>query len=303
MVSGKPSLNPELSIIIISYNTKEITKNCIESIYQSNPSFPFEILIIDNTSKDGSVEMLKSLQSRYDNLHLLENKENTGFARANNQGVSRSKGKYILLLNSDTIVLDDALNKLVEYYKNHEDTIHFLGAKLLNADKSPQASCGPFYTLPVIIAALFFRGDYYGLTRYSPNKPKEVDWISGACILTRRDIFDKVNGFDENIFMYMDEIDLLFRAKNQGYHVYFYPDAHIIHLGSASSGGKSYPVQQVYKGFLYFYHKHYSASQLNVLKYILTLKAAIALTIGKVIKSEYLIQTYEKAYQIVAMDR
>lgn len=305
MSSGKPSYSkhPELSIVIISYNTKAITKNCIDSIYESDPSISFEIIVIDNTSKDGSVEMLQSLQAQYENLTLIANKENTGFAKANNQGVRSAKGTYILLLNSDTVVLDNALTQLISYYKKHEDMVHFLGAKLLNADNSPQASCGPFYTLPVIIAALFFRGDYWGLTRYSPNQPKEVDWVSGACILTRKDIYDKIQGFDENIFMYMDEIDLLYRAKKQGYHVYFYPEAHIIHLGSASSGGKSYPVQQVYKGFLYFYRKHYPAWELNMLKYILKLKAIIALTIGKITRSEYLIKTYEKAYQIVAMDR
>lgn len=304
MASGKPTLSqtPELSIIIISYNTKKITQECIESIYQSKPNIPFEIIVIDNTSSDGSVEMLKELQNDKVNLIVVENTENTGFAKANNQGVKLARGNYILLLNSDTLILDDALSTLLTFYKENEDHIHFLGPKLLNGDKSPQASCGPFYTLPVIFAALFLRGDYWGLTRYSPDTLKEVDWISGACILTKKGHYNQVNGFDEQIFMYMDEIDLLYRAKKQKLRVFFYPKSQIIHLGSASSGNKSFPVQQVYKGFMYFYRKHYPIWQVNMLQYILKIKALVALTIGRVTGNQYLINTYENAYKIAAMD-
>lgn len=304
MASGKQTFesNPELSIIIISYNTKQITKDCIESIYSSKPNVSFEIIVIDNTSADGSVEMLKNLQKDNDNLILVENKENTGFAKANNQGAKIARGNYILLLNSDTIILDDALSALMTFYKENEDHIHFLGPKLLNADKSPQASCGPFYTLPVIFAALFLRGDYWGLTRYSPDAVKAVDWISGACILTKKEYFDQIQGFDEQIFMYMDEIDLLYRAKKENMRVFFYPQSQIVHLGSASSNGKSFPVQQVYKGFLYFYKKHHAIWQLNMLQYILKIKALIAITIGCATGNQYLINTYEKAYKIATMD-
>ncbi len=293
---------PELSIIIISYNTKEVTRNCIESIYKSQPNTSFEIIVIDNTSKDGSVSMIKELQKKHSNIVLIENTENTGFAKANNQGVRHALGEYILLLNSDTIILENAISVLLDYYKKNQDTIQFIGPKLLNHDLSPQPSCGPFYTLPVVFAALFLKGDYWGLTRSSPNSPKEVDWVSGACILTNKKNYNEVQGFDEKIFMYMDEIDLLYRAKKRGYQVFFYPASKIIHLGSVSSGGKSYPVQQVYRGFLYFYRKHYPGWQVNVLQYILKIKALIAWGIGLIKDDPYLINTYEKAYKIASMD-
>ncbi len=304
MVPGKQTFtdNVELSIVILSYNTKKVTQDCLDSIYKSNPDFTFEIIMIDNTSTDGSIEMLRTYQKEHKNFILIENKENTGFARANNQGVKQAHGKYILLLNSDTIVLDNSLTKLLKFYKENEEKVHFLGAKLLNADNTPQASCGPFYTLPVIFAALFLRGDYWGLTRYSPDSVKEVDWISGACILTKKEYLDEINGFDEKIFMYMDEIDLLYRAKQNKRRVFFYPDAKIIHLGSASSGGKSYPVIQVFKGFLYFYRKHYPLWQVNMLQYMLKTKALIAIILGKITGSKYLINTYEQAYKIASMD-
>lgn len=287
----------DLSIIIISYNTKKITSDCLNSVTKSlkDSSISYEIIVVDNASTDGSTEMLK-------NHNLVINKTNVGFAKANNQGVKQAKGNYILFLNSDILVLDDAIDKLYTFFKQNKKTINFLGGKLLNKDMSPQPSAGPFYSLPMIFGALFLRGDYWGLTRYSPVKIKEVDWISGACILTTKHAFNDIGGFDENIFMYMDEIDLLYRARNKGYRVFFYPEARFIHLGSASSGGRSYPILQVYHGFLYFYKKHHSVLALRMLIFMLKLKALIGLVLGHIFNNKYLKETYEKAYKLSKMD-
>jgi len=293
----------ELSIIIISYNTAPITVNCINSIFNSfKKTDIFEVIIIDNASTDNTLEELKKLQKTYQNVRIIGNSENIGFARANNQAVKLAQGKYLLFLNSDILVLDDAIEKLLDFYKLNEKSINFLGGKLLNKDLSPQPSCGPFYSLPVIFAALFLRGDYWGLTRYSPNIKKSVDWISGACILTTKHQFDRLGGFDENIFMYMDEIDLLYRAKKMGATVFFYPKSRFIHLGSASSAKRTYPILQVYKGFIYFYKKHYSLFDNKLLMFMLKLKALVAIVIGKISNNNYLIETYEKAYKMVQMD-
>ena len=226
-----------------------------------------------------------------------------GFGKANNQGVKTASSEYILFLNSDILVLDDAIEKLYKFYQQHEISINFLGGKLLNENKSMQPSCGPFYTLPVIFSALFLRGDYWGLTRYSPQETKKVDWVSGACILTKKSYFNSITGFDEAIFMYMDEIDLLYRAQKKGFTTYFYPDARFIHFGSASSGQRKFPIIQVFRGFLYFYKKHYGRPSLLLLKVMLQLKAVIGLGIGFALHNEYLKQTYGKALQIVKMDR
>ena len=207
------------------------------------------------------------------------------------------------------IVLDNAIEKLLNFYKQNENKINFLGGKLFNKDMTLQASAGPFYTLPVLIGYLFLRGDQWGLTRSSPNSLKEVDWISGACILTKKNYFNKIRGFDENIFMYMDEIDLLYRAKKIGYRVFFYPEAHFIHLGSASSQEKAYsilqverkttPIIRVFEGLIWFYKKHFSTRSLFFLKILLKLKARVAILIGKLTKSPYLLETYEKALKLV----
>jgi hypothetical protein len=292
--------NPELSIIIVSYNTVEITKNCIESILKSvKDLINYEIIVIDNNSIDSSVGELTNYELKTKRIKLIKNKENVGFAKANNQGVKEAKGRYILFLNSDIVVLNDAIIKLLNYFKQSGDEIDFLGGKLYEKDSvTPQPSAGPFYTLPVIFAALFLKGDYWGLTRFSPTTTKEVDWISGACILTTKAKFDKIHGFDEKIFMYMDEIDMFYRAKKEKMRVFFYPESHFIHLASASSGGRTYPILQVYKGFLYFYKKHYSSPYIFFLKFLLKLKAFTALLVGKLTRSQYLIQTYEKALRI-----
>jgi GT2 family glycosyltransferase len=122
--------------------------------------------------------------------------------------------------------------------------------------------------------------------------------VSGACILTKKIYYQKLKGFDRNIFMYMEEVDLLYRAKKLGLYTYFYPKAQVIHFGSASSGGKTFPILQVYRGFIFFYKKHFSLISLFFLHVILKLKAAIAYLIGKIKKDRYLIETYEKAFWI-----
>lgn len=298
----------ELSIIVISFNTVKITVNCIKSIIESlgKSHLNYEIIVIDNNSSDGSVDALKKIKTQISKikntnqiLKIIKNNENTGFGKANNQAVTEAQGKYILLLNSDIVVLDNAIEKLLDFYKHNKNQIHFLGGKLFNKDMTPQPSCGPFYTLPVVFAALFLKGDYWGLTRYSPNNLKKVDWVSGACILTKKEYYEKIGGFDEGIFMYMEEIDLLHRAKLKKYQTYFYPQAPFIHLGFASSGNKSAPIINVCRGFLYLYKKHFPGLPLFFLKILLKLKVQVAIFIGKITKNSYLIETYEKALKLV----
>lgn len=294
---------PILSIIVVSFNTKEITDRCLRSIQKSliNSKIPHEIIVADNNSSDGSREMLAANQKIIKELKIIKNSSNLGFGKANNQAVHESRGKYLFFLNSDIVVLENAVSTLLEFFKKNENRVQFVGGKLLNKDLSPQPSCGPFYSPAVVFGALFLKGDYWGLTRSSPSQEKKVDWISGACILTRKDYFEKINGFDESIFMYMEEIDLLYRAKKAGFTTYYYPKAKFVHLGFASSGSKTYPILQVYRGFLFFYKKHYSPLNLALLKIMLQLKAGLAIFTGKLTGNMYLVETYEKAQEILSV--
>ena len=298
MVGIKPK---DISIIIVSYNTKQITVNCLTSIFESlqGTNLDVEVLVIDNDSKDGSVQEIKRLQKTHPSIVLLEQKENLGFGKANNLGVSKANSETILLLNSDIIVLNNAIKKLFQFYT--KSTFSFVGGKLFNQDETPQASAGIFFTIPAVFAFLFLKGDALGITRSSPDTVTKTDWISGACIMTSKETYESLHGFDEGIFMYMEEVDLLYRARLQGKTTGFCPDAHFIHLGSASSN-KTYPILQVYRGLTYFYKKHYSPFSRFLLQCMLQLKAAVAFAFGVLLNNEYLKKTYAEAFRIAKMD-
>lgn len=291
----------DLSIILVSYNTAQITKECIESIMSSlsHSAITYEVVVLDNDSSDDSIEQLTRLTKAHSHIRLIKNHENIGFGRGNNRAVRDARGTYILLLNTDTVVLNGAIEKLYNDAVHNPDH-HFVGGKLLNKDQTPQPSCGPYYSLPVIAAALYLKGDHWNLSRFSPTKPTYVDWMSGACILTKKTIFEELGGFDEDIFMYMEEIDLLHRARTRGYRAYVLPDARFIHYGSLSSGSKTFPILQVYKGFVYLYKKHHSPLAQRCLRIMLQLKADIAIVVGRVTRNAYLVQTYGEAKKIIS---
>ncbi len=287
----------DVSLIIVSYNTEKILDDCLASIITSFvPSkISYEIIVVDNVSTDGTRGMLKK---KYPNVVTILNSENVGFGRANNQGIKKAKGEYIILINSDTVVGVDALSKLVTFAKQHPND--FIGPKLLNPDSSAQTSCGYFFSLPVVFASLFLKGDVNGLIRWSPDETKMVDWVSGACFVGKKSVFMDDLLFDEKIFMYMEEVDLFMRAKAKGHNTYFYHESRIIHIGGGSSKNKrTGPVLNIYKGLLYVYAKHYSPSSMMLLKLFLRAKALISVIIGYLVGSDYLKKTYVEAYKLV----
>lgn len=289
----------DLSVVIVSYNTKRITVDCISSLYESLQGDPLrvETIVVDNGSTDGSIEEIQRLQQLYPSIHLLSMGRNLGFGKANNKGVERATAETILLLNSDIVVLENAVSKLYSFYQTNKWRYAFVGGKLFNPDMTPQASSGKFFTLPVVFAFLLMFGDRLGITRNSPHTVTQTDWVSGACIITSKDIYTQLGGFDDEIFMYMEEVDLLFRAAKEGYKTAFYPDAKFIHIGSASSD-KTYPVLQAFRGLIYFYRKHYGPFSLLLLKGMLQLKSLLGWSIGVATGNSYLKKTYEKAFEL-----
>ncbi len=300
----------DLSIIIISYNTSDITLACLKSLeesLQNIPTLKVEIIFFDNNSKDDTKKLVHGFihgleDSPNITIKTIFHRENIGYAQGNNLAVGYTEAPYILFLNSDTEILGNAIHKLYTFLLNHHE-YHFAAPKLLNADMSAQPSCGRFYTLPVAFSALFLRGDYWGLTRFSPARTREVDWVSGACFLTRKEHFTDLGGFDEKVFMYWDEVDLFYRAHQKGLKTVFYPDAHIIHLEGASSSSRTFPILKVFQGYLYFYKKHYSLLHQNILSYMLQLKALVSYAIGRIFRNAYLTDTYSQAYEMVKKNR
>ena len=295
----------ELSIIIVNFNTKELLKKCLDSIVKSKLDFNFEIIVVDNGSTDGSVEYLKAqqLEAKRKFPHLkfkiIENQSNLGFGKANNQAFKKAQGEFILLLNSDTEVINGGIEKLLNFMKENKE-VDIAGGELLEKDGPPQPSCGPFYSLPVLFLMLFLKGDKLRLTRWSPQKTRQVDWVSGACLMAKRRVFERFS-FDEEIFMYMDEIEFLYRAKKGGFKVFFYPEAKFFHLGSGSSQGKEKkrPVLNIYRGLVYFYQKHHPGWRFFLLKLMLWLKAKGAIFWGSLTGNRYLKELYEEALLLV----
>jgi len=287
----------DLSIIITSHNTKELLLRCLTSLYQwlEKGKVTFEIIVVENASTDGTVEMV---EKSFPKVILLKSKTNEGFGKSNNQGIKKAKAERILLLNSDTEIQERAIEKLLLFSEAHGND--FVGPKLLNPDGTPQTSCGPFFSLPVVFAMLFLKGDRLGLTRWSPGTIQKVDWVSGACIMGATSLFLDGLLFDEGIFMYMEEIDLLYRARKKGHSVYFLPEANVVHVGSGSSKDKrKSPILNIYKGLQIFYKKHYPGWQMPVLKGMLQCKALLGILAGILTGNKELKNTYEEAIGMV----
>ena len=225
-----------LSIIIVSWNTAWFLENCLASIKANPPTSPFENWVVDNASTDDSPRMVRE---KFPKVHLVENRENLGFARANNQAIQRCTGKYILLLNPDTFVAPGALQALVDFLDEHPEA-GAAGARILNPDGSLQISSHPRPTLSRELWRLFHLDSLspyaeYPLTEWETNQAQEVDVLIGACLLLRKEILDQVGFLDEDYFMYSEEVDLCYRIQRAGWRLFWVPQAEVVHFGGQST--------------------------------------------------------------------
>ncbi len=291
-----------LSIIILNFNKSDLTINCLESLqklYKKEfDESQYEIIIIDNASAEDDLKDLKEkLKSgKYNGTTLIENKENFGFSKACNIGASKAGGDLILFLNNDTEVKDRGLSEMTEYMLENK-VVDILGGKLCNVDGSEQASIGRFYNpLNAIMFLLGFQR--FGAIDKNPVLITNVDWVKGGCMMMKKHIFTSLNGFDEQIFMYIEDMELCYRAKSKGYGVFFYPHVTILHKDQGSSS-RSFAIVNIYQSLLYFYKKHRSKREYLILRSIMKIKALLLFTTGKLLNNSYLTQTYEKALKVV----
>lgn len=296
--------NLNLSIIIISYNTKKFTLSCINSIIKYTKNTNYEIIVVDNASIDGSVQAIKKSKIRNTKYKILVNEVNLGFAAANNIGAKKAKGKYLLFLNSDTKLLSNLLPEIVDWMSNNED-VAISTCKLLNADKSTQPSGGHFPNLLNVASWMFFVNkipllnlivkSYHPPTKYFESE-HEQDWITGAFFLVRRDIFNKLKGFKKEYFMYVEEADLCFRAKKEGHKIWYLPKWQIIHFGQASASSE-FALTSEYKGIKLFYKNNYPSYQLPILRLLLKLGAVVRILAYALLGNSKRVKTYVKAFQ------
>jgi hypothetical protein len=287
-----------LSIITLNYKKKELTLACMESLYaQFSKKFEdneMELIIIDNDSQDDSVSILsKEIKTKaYKNVHVIANPTNSGFGAGCNAGAKASKGELLLFQNNDTIVKDGGIISMARYIKEHPE-IAILGGQMRNFDGSLQASTGKFYTLGYV-TLLLLGGQRFGVVDKSPDSIQRVDWVKGSLLMIRREVFKELHGFDENIFMYTEDMELCYRAHKLGKNTYFYPDLMVLHKDQGSTN-KSFAIINIYKNLLYFYKKHRSHAEYLALRTLLKVKAKVLIGIGKTTKRQQLIETYEKA--------
>lgn len=245
----------DLSTIIVSWNTRDLLADLLASLASSAFSPQAEIIVIDNASIDGSPEMVAE---RFPQVTLIRNNENVGYARANNQGIARAKGHYLLLLNSDVILPEGALDDLIHFMEENPD-VGVCSPRLLTGEGQPQAyafgqdpSLGYLLRRGVNRLVLNRSLHDWGLTQVT-----DVDWVSGACMLLRRDALTGVDGLDESFFMYFEDVDLCRRIRRRGWRICYVPSLAVTHLGGQSLKQNPQAQRAYQQSLLTFYAKHY----------------------------------------------
>jgi GT2 family glycosyltransferase len=227
------SCQVDLSIIIVSWNVQEYLRQCLNSLRADfDQNLKYEIIVIDNNSSDNTAAMLAH---DFPEVELIRNKDNLGFARANNQGIKISRGKFVLLLNPDTQVRKGCINTLISFLRSHDKT-GVVGPKLLNLDGTLQASGVHFPSLANSLSGYFrLKREVTGAYFVHASQPMTVNALMGACLLVKREVINQVGGFDEDYFMYAEEADWCYRIRNRGWHIYYVPEAEVYHRKGSSA--------------------------------------------------------------------
>lgn len=289
----------KLSIVSLNFNKPDLTVSSMESLYQEYKeefkNGEFEYIIVDNNSTDNSLEILHKEIKKYKHVTLIENSKNSGFGSGNNMGATHAKGEYILFLNNDTRITSKGFLDMVSFLDTHKE-VAILGGKLENNDGTEQISTGKFYS-PFSLFLLMLGLQRLGGVDKNPSQVQKVDWVKGALLMIRKLAFEKLGGFDEKIFMYTEDMELCYRAREAGMQVFFYPISGILHKDQGSSN-RTFAIVLIYKNLLYFYKKHRPIWEYNFAWLLLKLKAVILICVGKLFHNTYLVSTYEQALAV-----
>lgn len=288
----------KLSIIIVNYNVKFFLEQCLHSVYKAIANIDAEIIVIDNNSVDGSCSMIKN---KFPKLTFIENKKNVGFSKANNQGIRIAKGEYVLLLNPDTVVEEETFEKIIKFMNNTPDA-GGLGVKMIDGKGTflPESKRGlptpavSFYKI-FGLAKLFPKSkkfSKYHLGYLDKNKIHKVDVLSGAFMLIRKNVLDKIGLLDETFFMYGEDIDLSYRIKLAGYNNYYYPHTTIIHYkGESTKKGSINYVRIFYNAMIIFARKHFGKKNVRLFSFFINVaiyfRAFLAI-INRIIKTIFM---------------
>jgi len=277
-------MNPDISIIIVSYNVQDLLQKCLESIYASKIQCSFEIIVVDNASSDQSGELI---QKRYPQIKWIQNQENKGFAAANNQGIRLANGAFIWLLNPDTEITPEALDSLKHVIEG-DSLIGACGSKLINLDGSLQISCYPFPTLGREFVRMFhleglIPNTSYPMDQWDSQNIYPVDNLQGASLLLRKSALEEVGNLDEAFFVYTEEVDLNYRLKKAGWKIYWVPYSIVVHHGGQSTKqNKTAMFLELYKTKIQFFRKHYGKVTTALYKFVLYFASLTRILSGRI---------------------
>ncbi len=268
----------KLSIIIVSWNTRELTLKCLKSVFNWFKDVKFEVFLVDNNSADGTIEAAERMkkENNWQNLEIIANQKNLGFTAGNNQAIRQVSGECVLLLNPDTEFIDDGIKKAPEFMKQNSNC-GILGPKILNPDGTLQCSCRRF---PKLLDQIFIQLKFYNffpekidsirdyfMLDFDHNEIREVDQVMGAAMLIKKEVFDKIGLLDEKFWAVFEEVDFCLRAKTAGYKTFFFPDWQIIHHKEQSFKQVASLRRQINfnKSLYHYFRKHKPFWQLFVL--------------------------------------
>lgn len=266
----------DLSIVIVNWNVCDLLRDCLNSVQNTVHNITYEIIVVDSASSDASVDMVKS---EFPNVKLLAQNENVGFTRGNNLGLAIATGRHLFLLNPDTVVLDHAVEQMVDYL-DQNPAVGIVGAHTLNTDGTHQSTRRRF---PTFTSALF---ESTWLQPYAPQSLLNrfyavdiaddaiapVDWVQGSALMARREVYEQIGGLDTNFVMFSEEVDWCKRAKDHGWEVIYYGQAQIIHHGGQSTAQIA-AQKHIYfqESKLRYFYKHHGAFQAQLLRLFLML--------------------------------
>jgi hypothetical protein len=273
----------DVSIIIVNWNTCDIIRDCLKSIYEQTCDITFEVIVVDNASSDSSVTMVRA---EFPRLILIENTENRGFAAANNQGIAIANGRYNLLLNPDTVILDGAIQKSV-IFAEQQPTCGVVGIRNDRPDGTLVKNCFQFASIQNMMISLFGlhrlfpRNRFLGrerMTWWDYLTTRQVDVVAGCFMLVRREAIDLVGGMDEEYFMYGEEMDWCWQLQRAGWKTFYYPEARIMHYGGMSATQNPVGMQvEQQKSYLRFIGKRQGPIARHVARILLLVSGLVRL--------------------------
>ena len=249
----------KLSVVILNYNVRYFLELCLKSTYEAIKNLEAEIIVVDNNSEDGSCEMIRQ---NFPNVILIENKENFGFSKGNNIGVAKSKGEYICILNPDTVVPEDIFESLIDFARS-KTNVGIVGCKLINGrgDFLPESKRNIPFVKAAFKKLLGNPNEYYAI-HLDENETGKVDVLVGAFMFMKREVYQDVRGFDEDYFMYGEDIDLSYKVLKAGYDNYYYGLAKVIHFKGESTLRDKLYAKRFYGAMQIFYKKHFKKNVL-----------------------------------------